>query len=139
MKYKIEGFSHTPTGIVVAIQGFGEWGLSLSDVRVLRDGSHLVDGTWPSEEWADEDWQTEANETLAALLDAEQDAARYEAMRDATQGYPGFPTQVWGGWVWYVDGREYFKRQTYEELIRTTYDVVERIGIEEAFDLEVQS
>jgi len=141
MKYKIEGFSHTPTGVAVEIQGFGVWGLSESDVRVLSDGDHLIEGTWPEhEDWCDEDWKSYADSRVAELLDEHQNVERFDAMREATMDYPGFPQQVWGGWVWYVEGREYFKRRTYEELIETTYTVVEQIGIDEAFDLsEVQS
>lgn len=137
----IDDISRTPTGLVVNIEGFGPWGLPHDCIAVLRDGSHTIYGSWPvGEAWCDQEWMNAADERLAQWVDDEQDAARFEAMQEATLTYPGSPMQVYNGWVWYrTGGHEHFRSPTYRELIESVYESVERLGVEEAFDLEVQS
>ena len=137
----IDEISREPTGLVVNIEGFGPWGLPRDCISILRDGSHLIHGSWPvGEEWCDETWMNAADERVAQWLDDEQDGARFEAMEEATRTYLGSPLQVNNAWVWYrMGGHEHFRSRTYRELIETVYDAVERLGEAEAFDLEVQS
>lgn len=71
MENQIYGVELTPTGVAVDIQGFGVWGLSHDDVDVLRNGDHLLRGTWPEHEaWCNEAWMTYADELVANLIDA---------------------------------------------------------------------
>lgn len=51
--------------------------------------------------------------------------------------YPGCAREVWGGYVWIVGGNEqrWSKRATYSECITTVWEVVNRLGVAEAFDL----
>lgn len=70
MDNRIYGVELTPTGAAVDIEGFGVWGLSHDDVDVLRNGDHLLRGTWPEhEEWCTESWIIYADELVANLLD----------------------------------------------------------------------
>jgi hypothetical protein len=52
---------------------------------------------------------------------------------------PGFPQQVWSGWVWCIGSNEqsWSKRSTRTECERVVMEVVERLGVEDAFDLFV--
>ena len=52
---------------------------------------------------------------------------------------PGHPRQVWGGWVWVVGSNEqrWSKRATRAECEQVVAEVVERLGVEDAFDLFV--
>ena len=137
--FSITQLQHAPSGVVVTIDGFGPWGLTHDDVRLLRDGDHLVRGTWPvGEEFCTDDWCQTADERVAELLDAQQEAARFEAIEQQTRTYPGAPVEVWGGWVWMIgfsDEQRWPKRPTYRECIEAVYETVERLGIDEAFDL----
>ena len=81
MERQIYGVKLTPTGVFVDIERFGEWGLSYADVAVLRNGDHLLRGTWPEhEEWCTESWMIYADELVANLLDS--------AFAKATGGAP---------------------------------------------------
>lgn len=48
---------------------------------------------------------------------------------------PGYAQNVWGGFVWSVDGEEqrWSKRATQEECERVVLETVNRLGVEEAF------
>lgn len=50
---------------------------------------------------------------------------------------PGYARQVYSGWVWAIGSNEmqWSRRSTREECERVVYEVVERMGIENAFDL----
>lgn len=62
-----------------------------------------------------------------------------QQISDAVADYPGYAAQVHGGWVWRVGSNEqrWSKRLTQHECERIVYEVVERLGIEDAFDLYI--
>lgn len=84
-------------------------------------------------------------EIILSIDPSPSELDRIEAIEDQVQRYAGHPRQVWGGWVWVVGSNEqrWSKRPTYSECIEVVYEVVERLGEEDAFDLyvneEVQS
>lgn len=50
--------------------------------------------------------------------------------------YPGCAQQVYSGWVWVTEiEHSWSKRPTRESCERVVYEVVERLGVDEAFDL----
>lgn len=52
------------------------------------------------------------------------------------ESLPGGAAQIYGGWVWYMDGgSEPFKALTREALIRDVLDAVKRLGVDAALDL----
>ncbi len=60
-----------------------------------------------------------------------------QQISDAVFNYPGYAKEVWGGWVWVVgfsNEQRWSKRSTRHECERVVYEVVERLGIEEAFE-----
>lgn len=69
------------------------------------------------------------------------DLYRIAHIEDQVFKYRGCARQVYGGWVWVVDGNEqrWSKRPTHAQCIETVYEVVERLGEEDAFDLYVGS
>ena len=68
--------------------------------------------------------------------DAESERMQDEAIADQVANYPGAAHQVWAGWVWIVDGVEqrWSKQPTLEKCNKMVYEVVERLGLDEAFD-----
>ena len=62
-----------------------------------------------------------------------------QQISDAVADYPGYASQVNGGWVWIIGSNEqrWSKRLTQHECERVVYEVVERLGIEDAFDLYI--
>lgn len=62
-----------------------------------------------------------------------------QQISDAVADYPGYAVQVHGGWVWRVGSNEqrWSKRIWKHECERVVYEVVERLGIEDAFDLYI--
>ena len=72
--------------------------------------------------------------------ESEESQRDYERqISDQVFKYPGCAVERWGGWVWRVNmqQQEWSKRQTRHQCERAVYEVVERLGIEEAFDLYV--
>ena len=72
--------------------------------------------------------------------DSEQSQRDYqEQISDAVLNISGCAREVWGGWVWVVRSNEqrWSKRPTRHECERVVYEVVERLGENEAFDLEM--
>ena len=67
------------------------------------------------------------------------EASRLEAIDEQVAKYPGAAREVWGGWVWVVNGNEHSwsKRATQVECHEVVFNVVERIGVDDAFDLPV--
>lgn len=72
--------------------------------------------------------------------ESEETQADYEQqISDRVLAYPGCAIQVYGGWVWslgFGDEQRWSKRPTRHECERVVYEVVERLGIEEAFEEE---
>jgi hypothetical protein len=71
--------------------------------------------------------------------DSEQSQRDYEQqISDAVLNISGSAVEVWGGWVWMVNRVEqhWSKRTTRHQCERIVYQVVERLGETEAFDLE---
>jgi hypothetical protein len=136
--FEITGVEHLPNGVSVTIDGFGDWGLTRNDVRVLRDGDHLITGSWPvGEPWCDDDWCELADHRVSELLDADADAARFEAIEAALSNVNGSAVDVGDGWVWVVKFKgeqEWSKRRTYRQCIEVVHKVVERLGEQEAFE-----
>jgi len=78
------------------------------------------------------------HESEETQLDFEQQIS------DRVLQYRGCAHEVWGGWIWVVGSNEqrWSKRPTRHQCERVVYEVVERLGEEDAFDLfvdEVQS
>lgn len=61
------------------------------------------------------------------------------SIEDTVLEHPGCAREVWGGWVWVVGCNEqrWSKRPTRAECERVVSEVVERLGVEDAFDLYV--
>ena len=140
MEPKICGITITPTGVAVDIEKFGEWGLSHADIATLRGGDHLLPGTWPEHErWCDAAWMEEADHIVSDLIEDALEVAKVESVRDALEEVPGRAREVWGGWIWVVGSNEqrWSKRPTRAECEQVVAEVVERLGVEDAFDLFV--
>lgn len=73
---------------------------------------------------------------IISNIDHDQhDLYRIAAIEDQVFKYRGFARQVYGGWVWVVNGQEqrWSKRPTHAQCIEVVYEVVERLGQKAAF------
>jgi hypothetical protein len=79
---------------------------------------------------ADETYGDYGHESAETQADYEQQIS------DRVAHYPGCAVQVYSGWVWslrFGDEQRWSRRSTKHECERVVYQVVERLGIEEAF------
>lgn len=75
----------------------------------------------------------------ARLDRAEREADAEQQRREAAlEGIPGRASQVWGGWVWMTGSTEHAwsKREYRADCEDTVIEVVGRLGIDNALDLE---
>lgn len=75
-------------------------------------------------------------EASGGETDLGSDGTRAEDFFNIIEVTPGYPAEVWGGWVWVDDSgneQRWSKRQTRDACIRAVNEAVDRLGIEETF------
>ena len=105
------------------------------DAMTVEDRIRLIESAFGGEDRDsiirdDANWGDLGHESVESQRDYMQQIS------DAVANYPGYAAQVYGGWVWRVGSNEqrWSKRLTQHECERVVYEVVERLGIEVAFD-----
>ena len=108
------------------------------DAMTVEDRIRLIEAAFGGEDKDsiirdDATWGDYGHESVESQRDYMQQIS------DAVANYPGYAAQVYGGWVWRVGSNEqrWSKRLTQHECERVVYEVVERLGIEDAFDLYI--
>ena len=108
------------------------------DAMTVEDRIRLIEAAFGGEDKDsiirdDATWGDYGHESVESQRDYMQQIS------DAVADYPGYAAQVHGGWVWRVGSNEqrWSKRLTQHECERVVYEVVERLGIEDAFDLYI--
>ena len=108
------------------------------DSMTVEDRIRLIEAAFGGEDKDsiirdDATWGDYGHESVESQRDYMQQIS------DAVADYPGYAAQVHGGWVWRVGSNEqrWSKRLTQHECERVVYEVVERLGIEDAFDLYI--